>query len=110
MEIKRVMVNGINVNLYNEKEQEVFNGVFEKVKHLEEYITSFSIWVSLGQDMAFVEFKNQFLLEFDTTTYIVKNLETTYSNQKIDKDFIELLNKLYSLKKCDDAILNLLKN
>jgi hypothetical protein len=97
MEIKRVSVNGININLYNEKEEEVFKGIYKQIKHLEEYITSFSVWLSLGQDMAVVEFNNQFRVEFDTDNYTTKKIETTFSNQKINKSFIELAKKLYEL-------------
>lgn len=103
--IKEVEVNGMKRNLFGEKEIEAFEKTIEKVKRAEKYLVNFyvdfdgdNITYCFGIDTRKADdnFELKFILRDDLQTV---ELSTTYSNQCITDEFIELLNELNQIKK-----------
>ena len=98
---EEVEINGIPRTLYWEAEKQCFNAIKDKIKELEPNVINWNIDFLGGRQEVYVQFKSddgegQFQMKFKPDGKI-KELETTYSNQKVTYDFIRLAQALYDL-------------
>lgn len=103
-EIKVELGNAKRV-LYSQDELDLFNVIKNRIHGLEPYVTNFNITLSFGTPTAYVEFgtsnsnKSAFDVMFDTENFgKVNRVTTTYSNQEVTSDFVNLAQELYKLK------------
>lgn len=102
---EKVTLGTISRTLYSQDEIDLFNIIKRTLHGLESYVINFSINLSLGEHIAYVLFglpgsrDSVFEVEFDTENFgKAKSVKTTYSNQEITTDFLNLAQELYKLK------------
>lgn len=101
---QEVTLGNITRKLYSEDEINLFNVIKNRLHGLEEYVVNFRVDF-FGTPKAYVEFglpdnnTSAFEVVFDTESFgKVNSIETTYSNQEITTDFLNLAQELYKLK------------
>lgn len=102
---QKVTLGNITRELYSEDEVNLFNVIKNRLHGLEEYVVNFRVDF-FGTPSAYVEFglansrESVFEVVFDTESFgKVNSVKTTYSNQEITVDFLNLAQELYKLKK-----------
>lgn len=103
-----VELNGLKQTLYNNKELEVFNYIKNKISNIEDKVVNYQIIInSMGANTCYVEFGNnresQYYVELDTDNpeNVIK-LTTTFSNQPVNKEFLDLGNVLLNTFKISE--------
>ena len=97
------VINNIKRTMYYETELELCNKIYDVIKSVESYITNWSVDF-LGNRQAYAVFKStdgegEFEVTFDTNNGSVLKVETTFSNQTVTPESIELAQKLINLKR-----------
>lgn len=87
--------------VYSQDELDCFNAIKNTISGLEQFVTNFNITLPL--EKADVTFKtsdgSEFKVTFDTESFgKVTEVQTTFSNQEVTKEFIELASLLLELK------------
>lgn len=88
--------------VYSQDELECFNAIKNTISGLEQFVTKFNITL-FPLEKANVTFKtsdgSEFEVTFDTESFgKVTEVQTTFSNQEVTKEFIELATLLLELK------------
>lgn len=101
---QRVTLGNITRDLYSEDELNLFNVIKNRLHGIEDYVVNFNVDF-FGTPRAYVEFglpnsnTSAFEVVFDTESFgKVNSIKTTYSNQEITTDFLNLAQELYKLK------------
>lgn len=88
--------------VYSQDELDCFNAIKNTISELEQFVTNFNITL-FPLEKANVTFKtsdgSEFEVTFDTESFgKVTEVQTTFSNQEVTKEFIELASLLLELK------------
>lgn len=88
--------------VYSQDELDCFNAIKNTISGLEQFVTKFNITL-FPLEKANVTFKtsdgSEFEVTFDTESFgKVTEVQTTFSNQEVTKEFIELATLLLELK------------
>lgn len=88
--------------VYSQDELDCFNAIKNTISGLEQFVTNFNITL-FPLEKANVTFKtsdgSEFEVTFDTESFgKVTEVQTTFSNQEVTKEFIELATLLLELK------------
>lgn len=102
----KVKLGMVSRTLYSQDELDLFNVIKNRLHGIEDYVVGFNINLTLGNKYAYVVFglaastDSVFEVVFNTESFgKVDSVKTTYSNQEITVDFLNLAQELYKLKK-----------
>ena len=102
---QRVTLGNVTRDLYSQDELDLFNVIKNRLHGIEGYVVGFNINLTLGNKYAYVVFglaastDSVFEVVFNTESFgKVDSVKTTYSNQEITVDFLNLAQELYKLK------------
>lgn len=98
-----VDINNIEKTMYFESELQLFNKIYEIVKPVESYVIDWNVDF-FGGKRAYVVFRStdnqgEFKVTFDTDSGNILKIETTFSNQTVTSEFLDLADKLINLKR-----------
>ena len=100
-----VKLGMVSRTLYSQDELDLFNVIKNRLHGIEDYVVGFNINLTLGNKYAYVVFglaastDSVFEVVFNTESFgKVDSVKTTYSNQEITVDFLNLAQELYKLK------------
>lgn len=101
----KVKLGMVSRTLYSQDELDLFNVIKNRLHGIEDYVVGFNINLTLGNKYAYVVFglaastDSVFEVVFNTESFgKVDSVKTTYSNQEITVDFLNLAQELYKLK------------
>ena len=101
----KVKLGMVSRTLYSQDELDLFNVIKNRLHGIEDYVVGFNINLTLGNKYAYVVFglaastDSVFEVVFNTESFgKVNSVKTTYSNQEITVDFLNLAQELYKLK------------
>ena len=101
----KVKLGMVSRTLYSQDELDLFNVIKNRLHGIEDYVLGFNINLTLGNKYAYVVFglaastDSVFEVVFNTESFgKVNSVKTTYSNQEITVDFLNLAQELYKLK------------
>lgn len=97
-----VEIGNARAYVYTQDELDCFNAIKNTISGLEQFVTKFNITL-FPLEKANVTFKtsngSEFEVTFDTESFgKVTEVQTTFSNQEVTKEFIELATLLLELK------------
>lgn len=97
-----VELGNARAKVYSQDELDCFNAIKNTISGLEQFVTKFNITL-FPLEKANVTFKtsdgSEFEVTFDTESFgKVTEVQTTFSNQEVTKEFIELATLLLELK------------
>ena len=101
----KVKLGMVSRTLYSQDELDLFNVIKNRLHGIEDYVVGFNINLTLGNKYAYVVFglaastDSVFEVVFNIESFgKVDSVKTTYSNQEITVDFLNLAQELYKLK------------
>lgn len=101
----KVKLGMVSRTLYSQDELDLFNVIKNRLHGIEDYVVGFNINLTLGNKYAYVVFglaastDSVFEVVFNTENFgKIDSVKTTYSNQEITVDFLNLAQELYKLK------------
>lgn len=98
-----VEIGNARAYVYTQDQLDCYNAIKNRLQGLESNVTAFNIDLMLP-DHTYVEFKTadnsgEFVVIFSNEDFgKVLNVQTTFSNQEITYDFLQLAQELYKLK------------
>lgn len=98
-----VEIGNARAYVYTQDQLDCYNAIKNRLQGLESNVTAFNIDLML-QDHTYVEFKTadnagEFVVIFSNEDFgKVLNVQTTFSNQEVTYDFLQLAQELYKLK------------
>lgn len=98
-----VEIGNARAYVYTQDQLDCYNAIKNRLQGLESNVTAFNIDLML-QDHIYVEFKTadnagEFVVIFSNEDFgKVLNVQTTFSNQEVTYDFLQLAQELYKLK------------